>query len=906
MDAYSYISNADPVTIDQMYQAYKDNPDSVDLTWQKFFEGFDFSLAKYGENAGFSSGDNFNEKEIYVYNLIRSYRRWGHLKARINPLRERRERGANLELADFGLSEQDLNTRFKAGKEIGMENATLKEIIDALRKVYVGSFGFEYTYIRQPHIQKWLRTEFEKAAQAYNPPVEIKKRILQKLNEAVLFENFLATKYIGQKRFGLEGGENSIVAIDTIINVGSLMGVEEVVIGMAHRGRLNVLSNIMGKTYEQIFNEFEGNIDPNAIEGQGDVKYHMGYSSEITTIYNKKMFLKLMPNPSHLEAVDPLVLGYTRAQIDDEYEGDFKKAVPILIHGDAAIAGQGVVYETVQMAYLPGYTTGGTIHFVINNQVGFTTDYDDARSGIYCTDIARIIDAPVIHVNGDDTEAVAFAAKTAIEFRQHFGRDIFIDMVCYRKNGHNESDEPRFTQPKMYSIIAKHPNVREIYKQRLIDRGEITLEQAAEMDKQFKDLLQKKLDMVKEKPLPYVPQKLEQEWLHLKKATLADFETSPDTSIAQETFDKLANALTTIPKSFKALKQIDNLLKDRNKLLFDDKKVNWALAELMAYGSLLLEKKIVRMSGQDVKRGTFSHRHAYFFDSETNEPYCQIDNIEEGQEKMKIFNSLLSEYGVLGFEYGYAMATPNALVVWEAQFGDFVNGAQTMIDQFIVSAETKWGRMNGLVMLLPHGYEGQGPEHSSARPERFLQQAAEQNMIVANLTTPANIFHILRRQLAWNFRKPCVIFSPKSLLRHPLVISNASELTHGKFRETYDDNYAEPKEVKRVLLCTGKIYYELLNEQQTNKRKDVAIVRIEQLYPFPEKQIDAILSKYKTDQIFWVQEEPKNKGYWDYIRRLYPQVNMQVIARKSSSSPATGYAKVHAKEQAEIIAKAFA
>ncbi|MFN0048814.1 MAG: 2-oxoglutarate dehydrogenase E1 component, partial [Cytophagales bacterium] len=834
-----------------------------------------------------------------------SYRRWGHLKANTNPIRERRDHDAGLNLSDFGLSDADLNTKFKAGKEIGMENATLKEMVDALRKVYVGSFGFEYTFIREAKIQRWLRTEFEKAAQAYNPSTEIKKRILSKLNEAVLFENFLATKYVGQKRFGLEGGENTIVAIDTIINVASLMGVQEVVIGMAHRGRLNMLCNIMGKTYEQIFNEFEGNVNPDDIQGQGDVKYHMGYSSEITTMYGKNMHLKLMPNPSHLEAVDPLVLGYTRAQIDDEYAGDFSKAVPILIHGDAAVAGQGVVFETIQMANLRGYTTGGTIHFVINNQVGFTTDFEDARSGIYCTDVAKVIDAPIIHVNGDDTEAVAFAAKTAIEFREHFGKDIFIDMVCYRKNGHNESDEPRFTQPKLYAAISKHPNVREIYKQSLIERGEINVAQAEEMDLQFKELLQSKLSMVKEKPLKYVPQKLEQEWLVMTKATEQDFAKSPNTSLPKASFDKLSKALTTIPAEFKPLKQIENLIKDRSKLLLEDKKVNWALAELLAYGSLLLDKKIVRLSGQDVKRGTFSHRHACFFDSETNESYCQIDNAEAGQNKIKIFNSLLSEYGVLGFEYGYAMATPNALVVWEAQFGDFSNGAQTMIDQFISSAETKWTRMNGLVMLLPHGYEGQGPEHSSARPERFLQMAAENNMIIANLTTPANIFHIMRRQLAWNFRKPCVIFTPKSLLRHPLVISSVDDLLKGSFKETYDDTFADTGSVKKVLLCTGKIYYDLLNEQQTNNRKDVAIVRIEQLYPFPDAQLTAILARYPAATYAWVQEEPINMGYWDYIIRIYLKVPLKVYARKPSSSPATGYLKIHTKEQAELVKMAF-
>jgi 2-oxoglutarate dehydrogenase E1 component len=908
MDKFSFIANADTVAIDELYKVYKDNPENVDLTWQKFFQGFDFSIAQYGENNGFSKsgGEGFNEKELYVYNLIRSYRRWGHLNAKTNPVRERKDRQAGLNLPDFGLTDADLTVRFKAGKEIGLENATLKEIIDILRKVYVGSFGFEYTYIRQPNIQKWLRVEFEKAAQAYNPPVEIKKRILSKLNEAVVFENFLATKYVGQKRFGLEGGENTIVAIDTIINVGSMLGIEEVVIGMAHRGRLNVLCNVMGKTYEQIFNEFEGNIDINSIEGAGDVKYHMGYSSETKTIYDKKVALKLMPNPSHLEAVDPLVLGYTRAQIDDEYQGDFKKAIPILIHGDAAVAGQGVVYETVQMANLPGYTTGGTIHFVINNQVGFTTDFDDARSGIYCTDVAKIIDAPVIHVNGDDAEAVAFAAKTAIEFRQHFGKDIFIDMVCYRKNGHNESDEPRFTQPKLYSLISKHPNPREIYKADLIARGAINEAQAEEMDKQFKELLQSKQNLIKEKPLPYQPQKMEQEWLVMKKAKSEDFDKSPDTSIKKATIDKIAKALTTLPADFKPLKQIENLIKERNKMFNEDKKLNWASAELMAYGSLLLDGNIVRMSGQDVKRGTFSHRHAYFFDSETNASYCQIDNIDPKQEKFKIYNSLLSEFGVLGFEYGYAMATPNALVIWEAQFGDFSNGAQTLIDQFISSAETKWQRQNGLVMLLPHGMEGQGPEHSSARPERFLQLAAENNMIVANLTTPANIFHLMRRQVTWKFRKPCVVMSPKSLLRHPQVVSPIEDFTKGGFKEVIDDaQVKDAAKVTRVLFCTGKVYFDLLAEQQASKRNDVAVVRIEQLYPFPEKQINELAAKYKNAHYYWVQEEPENMGYWSYIVRIYRNFYWNLVARKPSSSPATGYNKIHVKEQAELVKQAY-
>ncbi|MDX2194895.1 MAG: 2-oxoglutarate dehydrogenase E1 component [Cytophagales bacterium] len=908
MDQFSYIANADTVVIDELYKSYRQNPQNVDVTWQKFFEGFDFSIAKYGDNGGSkatTADATIDHKEVLVYRMIRGYRTRGHLKAKTNPVRERKDRANYTGLQDYGLTEADLDKKFKVGKEIGLENATLREIIAKLNIIYEGSFGFEYMYIRQPDIMNWLQIEFEKAAQAYNPPIEIKKRMLQKLNEAVVFENFLHTKFVGQKRFSLEGGENTIVAIDTIINAGSVFGIEEVVIGMAHRGRLNVLCNIMGKTYEQLFKEFEGNYDVNDEMGAGDVKYHMGYSSETTTIFGKNVYLKLMPNPSHLEAVDPIVLGYTRAQVVDEYKGDFKKCVPVIIHGDAAIAGQGVVYETVQMSKLPSYQTGGTIHFVINNQIGFTTDFEDARSGIYCTDVAKIIDAPVIHVNGDDVEAVAFAAKTAIDYRQQFASDIFIDMVCYRRYGHNESDEPRFTQPTLYNIIAKHPNAREAYKTILIERGELDAKQIDEMDAQFRTLLQERLEMIKQKEIPYQPSKLELEWNHLRKATPADFEKSPESGISKKNIEKLKKALLTLPPNFKPLKQIENLLKERQKF-FDNNQITWAMAELMSYGSLLMDKHITRMSGQDVKRGTFSHRHAYFFDSETNAPYCQIDNIENDQEKFRIFNSHLSEFGALGFEYGFAMATPNALVIWEAQFGDFVNGAQTIIDQFISSAETKWQRMNGLVMLLPHGYEGQGPEHSSARPERFLQLAADYNMVICNITLPSNLFHMFRRQLKWEFRKPCILMTPKSLLRHPKVVSSIDDIAEGtRFIEIIDDNWVQAKEVKKVLLCTGKVYFDLLEEQQNKSRKDIAIVRLEQLYPLAEKQLDKILASYKGAKVAWVQEEPVNMGYWDYITRIYPKVDMDVVARKANSSPATGYNKVHVKEQAELVKRAF-
>ncbi len=905
MDKYSYIANAHGNYIDELYKAYQKDPNAVDISWQKFFEGFEFSIEKFGANDQ-ADITVASSKGTLVRNLIHAYRSRGHLKSDTNPVRPRRNHAASLDIKDFGLSDADLKTEFEVAKEIGMQKATLQSIIDRLSKTYVGPIGFEYMHIRDPEILDWMKKKCESEVHDIQLSNTDKERILTKLNEAVVFENFLHTKFLGQKRFSLEGGENTIPALDKAIDTAARLGVKEVIIGMAHRGRLNVLANIMGKTYEEIFSEFEGTTDPDLTMGDGDVKYHLGYSSYINTPSGEKIYVKLTPNPSHLEAVDPVVLGYTRAQIDDEYGGELDKALPILIHGDAAVAGQGIVYEIAQMSELEGYTTGGTIHFVINNQVGFTTDYDDARTSIYCTDVAKIIDAPVLHVNGDDSEAVAFATQLAVEFRQKFKKDIFLDLLCYRRHGHNESDEPKFTQPKLYNIIAKHPNPREIYVKKLIERGDVDADMATNMDKAFRSQLQDRLNEVKQNPLPYTPQKIEEEWLQLKRSTHQDFESSPETGISSATVEKVAKALTTLPKGFKPLKQIEKLIKDRKANFFEYKSLNWADAELLAYGSLLVDKKIVRMSGQDVRRGTFSHRHSYIFDANTNEPYCNLDHIEEGQEEFKIYNSLLSEFGVLGFEYGYAMATPSALVIWEAQFGDFANGAQVMIDQFITSAESKWQRMNGLVMLLPHGYEGQGPEHSNARPERFLQLAAEDNMIAANITSPANFFHLLRRQVTWNFRKPCVVFSPKSLLRHPKVVSPVEDFLSGSFKELIADDYASDSDVKKVILCTGKIYFDLLEEQQRRESKDTAIVRIEQLHPFPKTQLAETLQKYTDPRILWVQEEPTNMGYWTYIMRtLHEYKNIELVARKPSASPATGYAKVHKTEQARIVQAAF-
>ncbi|PRY86309.1 2-oxoglutarate dehydrogenase E1 component [Mongoliibacter ruber] len=929
MDKYSYIANAHVAYIDELYADYKNNPDSIDPSWKTFFDGFEFAITQYGEdeNGGAlvapkstsSSAPNGSlatkgtimdmeelPKEIKVRALIHAYRSRAHLRSKTNPVRERRDRKALIDLDDFGLDQNDLNTEYQAGNEIGIGKAKLSKIVESLKKIYEGSVGFEYLYIRDPEILDWFKTKVEKEALAFNPSVEEKKRILYKLNQAVVFENFLHTKYLGQKRFSLEGGESTIPFLDAVINTSADHGVEEVMIGMAHRGRLNVLANIMGKTYEQIFSEFEGTAKPDLTMGDGDVKYHMGYSSDIVTTGNKKVNLKLAPNPSHLEAVNPVVEGFIRAKIDSQHKGDSKKALPILIHGDAAIAGQGIVYEVTQMAGLKGYNSGGTVHFVINNQVGFTTDFDDARTSIYCTDVAKIIDAPVIHVNGDNAESVVFAAKLAAEFRQKFDKDIFVDMVCYRRHGHNESDEPKFTQPELYNIISKHPNPREIYIKRLTERDEMEAKIAKQMDKEFRQLLQDRLNMVKEKPLPYQQTKFEQEWGSLRRSTPEDFDKSPDTGISQETVEAVANALTSVPKGFKPIKQIEVQLKQRKDMYFNSKSLNWAAAELLAYGSLLIDGKTVRITGQDCQRGTFSHRHAVVHDATTNKPYNFLKELKESKGLFSIYNSLLSEYAVLGFEYGYGMANPNALTVWEAQFGDFANGAQTMIDQFISSGESKWQKMNGLVMLLPHGYEGQGPEHSNARPERFLQLSAEYNMVVANITEPSNFFHLLRRQLTWEFRKPCVVMSPKSLLRHPKVVSPLEEFTQGRFREIILDNTVKAKDVKRVLLCSGKIFYDLDEAREKEKVKDVAIIRVEQIHPLPIKQIMEALKQYKDAEVVWVQEEPENMGYWNFIlRMMYRELPMEVIARKMSASPATGYNKVHVEEQSTIVKKAL-
>lgn len=921
MSDYSFIFNAHPSFIDNLYQQYKANPESVDASWRLFFEGFEFGgNSTNGEAVSpkkiqTENGEiEFTTKELQVVGMINGYRRRGHLLSSTNPIKNRDNRNPKLDLSDYGLSEADLDQRFIASREIHMKpGATLREIIDRLHKIYCGNIGLETYQIHTKANRRWLRERLEKFNDDdYGLSLEKKKRILEKLNGAVGFESFLNKKYVGQKRFSLEGGESVIPGLDAIINEGGDLGVEEVIIGMAHRGRLNVLANTLGKTYDQLFKEFEKQVEPQDVQGSGDVKYHLGYSSQVETPSGKTVQLKLAPNPSHLEAVNTVVEGFSRAKADILYESDYDRILPILIHGDAAIAGQGIVYETVQMSLLEGYYTGGTIHIVINNQVGFTTDYKDARTSTYCTGVASLVEAPVLHVNGDDPEAVVFACQVAMQYRQEFNSDVFIDMVCYRRHGHNEGDEPRFTQPQMYEAIDEHPDVREIYKQELISKGDVEKELTEKLDKEFNQFLQERLEEVKQKDLPYKYQEPEKAWQKLKRtADPADFMDSPETGVDKATLEQIINHLMTTPDDFTPIKRVGRLFKNMKKLIANNT-YDWAFAELMAYGSLLLEGRDVRMSGQDVKRGTFSHRHAVLKDKNNYSEYNRLSGLDDQQGKFRIFNSFLSEYGVLGFEFGYSMASPDSLVIWEAQFGDFFNGAQIMVDQFIMSSESKWGRMSGLVMLLPHGYEGQGPEHSSARLERFLQSSAEFNVTVANVTKPANFFHLLRRQMVRPFRKPLIIMSPKSLLRFPECVSPIEDFVEGtSFQEIYDDPIVgnDPelvKNVKTVLWCSGKVYYDLLAKQKADNRYDVAILRMEQLYPFPKKQADALNEKYgKSTTTRWVQEEASNMGAWQYIWSLRQNINLELVARPSSASPASGYQKVHKQEQADIVERAF-
>jgi len=897
MDKHSFLGNAEITSIEALYQKYKSNPDDVEESWRHFFEGFDFSKAQYGES-------EVTNKEFKVINLIHAYRQRGHLFTKTNPVRQRRKYTPTLDIENFGLSEEDLNTTFQSGNIIGLGSTTLSNIIKHLDETYRDNVGVEYMYIRHPEVVEWLQKHMESTRNQPNFTPEQKKHIYKHLVKAVGFEKYLHKKFIGQKSFSLEGAEALIPALESIIETGSKKGIREFILGMSHRGRLNVLSNILMKPYSNIFREFLGKSYEKGIS-LGDVKYHLGYGNTVTTDTGKEVRLNLAPNPSHLEAVNGVVEGIARAKIDQKYQGNYNHVAPILIHGDAAIAGQGILHEIIQMSQLPGYQTGGTIHLVINNQVGFTTNYLEGRSSTYSTDIAKVTRSPVFHVNGDDVEALVNTINLAMEFRQKWHSDIFIDILSYRKYGHNEGDEPRFTQPKLYDIIAKHPNIRDIYEKKLLEENISTKEELRLVKDNFEATLDKSYDEAKKKESLDIKLFLEEDWTKYPYPTSLLISKNIDTKFDKKRLLELAKTITEMPDKYKFLKKAEKIVNDRRKMI-ENNKLDWAMGELLAYATLLDEDYRIRISGQDSVRGTFAHRHAAFLDVKGEKHYFPHKKIAKDPTQFEIYNSLLSEYGVMGFEYGYALAAPETLTIWEAQFGDFSNVAQVIIDQYISSAEEKWGLKNGLALFLPHGYEGQGPEHSSARMERFLSMAASDNMVITNQTTTASLYHLLRRQMHREFRLPLIVFTPKSLLRHPLVNSTIEDLSEGQFQEVIDDNNTISKNVSRVVFCTGKVYYDLLERKNELKVDDIALVRLEQIYPFPEKQIEEILKKYPNAlQYLWVQEEPENMGAWGFVRDQFKNIPIQLVSRQRSGSPATGLGAIHRTEQDEIVKKVF-
>jgi 2-oxoglutarate dehydrogenase E1 component len=907
MDKFSYINQLDNSVIEELYEKFRQDPASLEETWRKFFEGFEFCQTNFKA----TKQDSFVvPNEFKVINLINGYRQRGHLFTKTNPVRTRRKYFPTLEIGNYGLEVSDLKKSFQAGKEIGIGNAKLEEIISHLNQTYCQSIGAEFMYIRNPGIVDWLKSRMERGQNRPEFSLADKTNILKLLAKAVIFEKFIHKKFPGQKSFSLEGAESLIPALGAILEKGSEVGAEEFILGMPHRGRLNVLANILKKPYKNIFSEFEGK-EYEDEDLLGDVKYHLGYSSDITAENGKTIHVTLAPNPSHLETVDPVVEGITRARIDHHYNSDYKQIIPILIHGDASISGQGVVYEVVQMSDLEGYKTGGTIHLVVNNQIGFTTNYLDGRSSTYCTDVAKTIQSPVFHVNADDVEAVVYTIQLAVEFRQHFGKDVFIDLLGYRKYGHNESDEPRFTQPILYKIIEKHPDPLEIYLKKLEEEQVLKSLNYDTIRKSITDRLDLNYDESKSIEKADIIPFLGSLWKDMKRSSIDDFTVSPVTAVDKEILLEIGRKITSLPEGVNFFRKIVKLQDDRKAMLEPGGRLDWAMGELLAYGTLLKEGFSVRVSGQDSQRGTFSHRHAVLTVEDSEEKYTPLAHIDPRQAKFTIYNSLLSEYGVLGFDYGYAFGTPSGLTIWEAQFGDFNNGAQIVIDQYISSAEDKWKVMNGLVMFLPHGFEGQGPEHSSARLERFLSICGHNNIQVVNCTTPANFFHVLRRQLFRPFRKPLIIFTPKSLLRHPKCVSFHDEFTTGGFREVIDDPAVDPKEVSRVVFCSGKLFYDILEEKEKQQKTDFALVRVEQLYPLPVKQLKEILQKYdRATRWEWIQEEPANMGAWKFINQNFVGMGIKGFklyhtARPATGSPATGSSKLHKIQQGLIVQKAL-
>ncbi|AUC16949.1 2-oxoglutarate dehydrogenase E1 component [Tenacibaculum sp. SZ-18] len=907
MDKFSFLNAAHVGFISELYEQYQKNPDAVEPSWRSFFQGYDLA------NENFSLTDEEEEveipeevrKEFLVIDLINGYRTRGHLFTKTNPVRERRKYTPTLDLEKFGLTQNDLLTVFSAGQILGIGPKTLDVIIQHLQAIYCDSIGVEYMYLRNPEEIKWWHNRLNQNDNHPNYNLDEKKYILSKLNQASTFESFLQTKYVGQKRFSVEGGETLIPGISVALrDAAEKFGVQECVLGMAHRGRLNTLVNIFKKPVRDLFSEFEGkDFEDETIDG--DVKYHLGLTLSKSYRGGQEMKMNLVPNPSHLETVDAVAEGIVRAKVDLDYDGDDTKILPILVHGDAAIAGQGIVYEVVQMAQLNGYKTGGTIHVVVNNQVGFTTNYLDARSSTYCTDVAKVTLSPVLHVNADDAEAVCHAMQIAVEYRARFKKDVFIDLLGYRKYGHNEGDEPSFTQPKLYKIIKKHKNAKEIYVEKLVEEGSITKDYVKQITEEFKNHLEAEFTESKKKTTSKIQDFMPDVWGGFVRKQLEDMLQPVDTSYPVDSLKEIAKVISSTPEGHKFVRKAERILQGRSKMVFEDNKLDWGTAENLAYGTLLEEGFNVRISGEDVERGTFSHRHAIMRDENTLERVNLLNTNPNSKGELTIFNSHLSEYGVLGFDYGYAMAAPNTLTIWEAQFGDFANGAQIVFDQYISSAEDKWKLQNGLVMLLPHGYEGQGPEHSSARIERFLQSSSTDNWTIANCSTPANIYHILRRQMKREFRKPLVVFTPKSLLRLPAAVSTIEELAEGGFQEVIDDTI-DTANVKKMVFCTGKFYYDLLAERNKLERNDVALVRIEQLFPLHNDKIKAVMDRYpNVDRYVWAQEEPKNMGSWSYMLERFELARLECASEEYRAAPAAGSSARFKERHQTIIDKVF-
>ena len=906
MDNYSFLNAAHTAHFSELYDQYLKEPDLVEPSWRAFFQGFDFGIDNGKLAEEIMEVPESVRKEFQVVKLIDAYRKSGHLFTKTNPVRDRRKYKPTLAIENFGLTQADLNTTFNAGSIMGIAPTSLAQIIEHLKAIYCDSIGIEYMYIRDPKKVNWIQQRLNINNNHPQFNIDQKKHILHKLNQAVSFENFLHTKYVGQKRFSLEGGESLIPALDAVVESAAEKGVEEFIMGMAHRGRLNTLTNIFGKSAKDIFSEFDGK-DYEDVVFDGDVKYHLGWTSKRTTDTGKQINMSIAPNPSHLETVGAVVQGITRAKIEKQFDGDTSKVLPILVHGDAAIAGQGLPYEIVQMAQLKGYGTGGTVHIVVNNQIGFTTNYLDARSSTYCTDVGKVTLSPVMHVNADDAEAVVHATLFALDYRMTFGGDVFIDLLGYRKYGHNEGDEPRFTQPQLYKSIAKHKNPRDIYAEQLIAQGVINQEYIKKLETAYKESLEDDLEDSRKIEKTLITPFMQDQWEGLHRVEETAMREKVNTAVTIYQLEQVAKALSELPADKKFLRKTEKLIGDRKKMFFETKKLDWAMGELLAYGTLLLEGHGVRISGQDVERGTFSHRHAVLKAESSEEEFIQLNQIAPKQGKFTIYNSLLSEYGVLGFDYGYAMASPNNLTIWEAQFGDFSNGAQIVIDQYISAAEDKWKTQNGIVLLLPHGYEGQGAEHSSARMERYLQLCAKDNMFVANCTTPANMFHLLRRQLKAKYRKPLIVFTPKSLLRLPQAVSSPDDFTQGLFQTLVGDSHVLAKKVKTVVFCTGKFYYDLDKVRNERKRDDIALIRLEQLFPLPEKEITETINKYSNAKdIVWAQEEPRNMGAWGHLLLQLPSaVNWRCASRRPYGAPAAGSAARFIRRHQQVIEYVF-